>query len=58
MTAPFPSSSPPGFEARSRVEEVTPDTNPTLVWQMDIDGASAYRAYRIPSLYPGMLWTE
>jgi len=29
---------------------------PVTVWQMDIAGQWAYRAYRIPSLYPGVQW--
>jgi arylsulfate sulfotransferase len=49
MSAPFT-----GLE--SQVMEVTQDANPSVVWQMDINGANAYRAYRIPSLYPGVQW--
>ena len=49
MTAPFSNSA-------SRVEEVTQTDNPQLVWQMDITGQNAYRAYRMPSLYPGVTW--
>jgi arylsulfate sulfotransferase len=40
----------------SRVQEVTQDANPQLVWQMDLHGQLAYRAFRIPSLYPGVEW--
>lgn len=40
----------------SRVFEVTRTDNPQVVWQLDITGGNAYRAYRIPSLYPGIVW--
>lgn len=43
----------PGF---SHIEEVTPQTN-QLVWKMDIEGQLAYRGFRIPSLYPGQVWS-
>jgi arylsulfate sulfotransferase len=42
----------------SRVFEVTQTNQPQIVWQMDITGANAYRAYRIPSLYPGVVWRQ
>jgi arylsulfate sulfotransferase len=40
----------------SRVQEVTQDVIPQLVWQMDLQGQLAYRAFRLPSLYPGVEW--
>jgi hypothetical protein len=42
----------------SRVIEVTSGNAPQLVWQMDEQnpGTNYYRAYRIPSLYPGVWW--
>jgi arylsulfate sulfotransferase len=40
----------------SRIQEVTQETVPRLVWQMDVVGQLAYRAFRIPSLYPGVQW--
>jgi len=40
----------------SRVMEVTQTDSPQVVWQMDISGGNAYRAYRVPSLYPGIVW--
>ena len=40
----------------SYVFEVTPVANPTTVWQLHINGTNTYRAYRIPSLYPGVTW--
>jgi len=42
----------------SEVMEVTPDDNPKTVWQLNVTGANAYRAYRIPSLYPGVTWQD
>ena len=36
--------------------EVTPDADPQTIWQMQIKGQYAYRASRIPSLYPGVQW--
>ncbi len=38
------------------VEEVTPQPTPALVWQMKIPGQLPYRAFRLPSLYPGVQW--
>ena len=41
----------------SDIFEVTPDNlNPTTVWHMHVTGANAYRAFRLPSLYPGVQW--
>jgi hypothetical protein len=42
----------------SQVEEVTQDANPQVVWQMAFHPATAtaYRAYRVPSLYNGITW--
>jgi hypothetical protein len=42
--------------AASGVQEVTQDSAPQLVWQMDLKGQLAYRFFRIPSLYPGVEW--
>jgi hypothetical protein len=47
-----------GFAAASRIMEVTQTTNPQTVWQLDVTGENAYWAYRIPSLYPGVTWTQ
>jgi arylsulfate sulfotransferase len=41
---------------RTTVFEVTRQPSPQIVWQMDITGHFAYRAFRIPSLYPGVQW--
>ncbi|MGH9450807.1 MAG: aryl-sulfate sulfotransferase, partial [Terriglobia bacterium] len=38
------------------VFEVTNTTSPQVVWQMNITNQNAYRAFRIPSLYPGVQW--
>jgi len=50
MSAPFPE------DVGSRVLEVTQSKMPQTVWQMDVQGGHAYRAYRIPSLYPDVSW--
>jgi arylsulfate sulfotransferase len=42
----------------SYIQEVTQDQNPQLVWQMTITDQLAYRGFRIPSLYPGIEWTQ
>jgi arylsulfate sulfotransferase len=38
------------------VVEVTPDSPAATVWQMTVTNANAYRAFRMPSLYPGVQW--
>ena len=40
----------------SRVLEVTNSSTPQKVWEMDTSNTNFYRAYRIPSLYPGVSW--
>jgi hypothetical protein len=49
---------PPAPAAASIVREVTQTDDPQVVWQMQIapTNQNAYRAYRIPSLYPGVTW--
>jgi len=42
----------------STIREVTQGQTPQLVWQMNITGQLAYRGFRIPSLYPGIEWTQ
>jgi arylsulfate sulfotransferase len=42
----------------SYVQEVTQQQNPQLIWQMNINGPLAYRAFRIPSLYPAVQWSQ
>jgi len=46
------SSATPG----SQVLEVTGGDNPQPVWQLGVAGESAYRGFRMPSLYPGVQW--
>lgn len=53
MSEPFPDTA-----AASQIMEVTPDSNPQIVWQMVITGENAYRGSRIPSLYPGVTWQK
>lgn len=50
---------PPSTGEGSQVQEVTQTSNPQVVWQMNItpSASTAYRAYRFPSLYPGVDWT-
>jgi arylsulfate sulfotransferase len=40
----------------SRTVEVTDGSSPSVVWEMDTSDSLWYRAYRIPSLYPGVTW--
>jgi hypothetical protein len=42
--------------ALAQVYEVTPTSPAQTVWQMNILGTYAYRAFRLPSLYPGVQW--
>jgi len=53
LNAPFPGTSAPWA---SEVQEVTQTSAPQIVWKMDIAPGNAYRAYRVPSLYPGVTW--
>lgn len=48
---------PPSPNVASEVQEVTQTSPPQLIWKMDIPlPMYAYRAYRVPSLYPGVTW--
>ena len=49
-------SPPPSSDAPSQVVELTNGPNPQVVWRMTVTSGGAYRAYRIPSLYPGVIW--
>ncbi|HZZ38931.1 MAG TPA: aryl-sulfate sulfotransferase [Acidobacteriaceae bacterium] len=40
----------------SQVMEVTNQPTPQTVWTLNVTGSNAYRAYRLPSLYPGVQW--
>jgi len=42
----------------SYIKEMTRDSTPQLVWEMSITDQLAYRGFRIPSLYPGVTWTQ
>jgi arylsulfate sulfotransferase len=42
----------------SQVMEVTHGDGEQIVWQLNLSGENAYRAYRIPSLYPGVSWQD
>lgn len=48
----------PDGNAASEVQEVSQTPTPQVVWEMDIIPVPeyAYRAYRFPSLYPGVAW--
>lgn len=46
----------PGGGNDSLVKEVTDEADPQIVWTLNLSGANAYRAYRLPSLYPGVQW--
>jgi arylsulfate sulfotransferase len=47
----------PGPNVAAYVQEVTQNSNPQVIWQMDIAApAVGYRAYRVPSLYNGVSW--
>ena len=42
----------------STIQEVTQGGSGTLAWKMQINGELAYRGFRIPSLYPGVTWSQ
>jgi hypothetical protein len=42
----------------SYIQEVTPEPNSQLLWQMNVTGQLMYRGFRITSLYPGVVWTQ
>jgi len=48
----------PAGTPASQVMEVTNTANPQTVWQLNLAGINAYRAFRIPSLYPGVAWQK
>lgn len=48
----------PFVNSSSQVEEVTQTDNPQTVWQLNLTGENAYRAFRLPSLYPGVTWQQ
>jgi arylsulfate sulfotransferase len=44
------------YPSGSFVYEVTQASNPQTVWTMHVMGTDLYRAFRIPSFYPGVQW--
>ena len=42
--------------ALGSVYEVTQESTPQTVWNLQVTTTSLYRAFRIPSLYPGVQW--
>jgi arylsulfate sulfotransferase len=42
----------------SYIQEVTRGQTSQVVWQMNVTGQLTYRGFRIPSLYPGVEWTQ
>ena len=55
ILCPQPTAKP---DLASQVEEVTQTPTPQVVWQLAVYPVTlnAYRAYRVPSLYPGVNW--
>ena len=45
-----------GVGIASYVYEVTQQATPQTVWTMHVIGTNLYRAFRIPSFYPGVQW--
>ncbi len=45
-----------GAKSAASIYEVTHDTPPQTVWQLQVTGQFAYRGKRMPSLYPGVQW--
>ena len=41
----------------SYVQEAIPENNYQIIWQMTMEKELAYRAFRVPSLYPGVTWS-
>ena len=44
------------FPGSTEALEVTQESSPQVVWQMNVTGQLSYRMVRIPSLYPGVTW--
>lgn len=50
-----------GESAAAIIREVTPGATPdaaTVVWEMMLPFVQPYRGFRLPSLYPGVQWTQ
>jgi hypothetical protein len=54
----FDNTDPLYVGGNSEIIEVTQTDSPQIVWQMTILGQSAYRGFRLPSLYPGVTWQQ
>jgi arylsulfate sulfotransferase len=55
---PVPIGAPqPPSDVPSQVVELAKGGT-AIVWQMTVQQGGAYRSYRIPSLYPGVVWTD
>lgn len=52
----FDEAQPTTATQTSDVYEVTKTSSPQVVWRMTITDQNAYRAFRVPSLYPGVQW--
>ncbi len=46
----------PSTTPASQISEFTDMENPQSVWNLQLSGSHAYRANRLPSLYPGVQW--
>ena len=40
------------------IQEVTHEATRQLVWQMSVAGQLIYRGFPVPSMYPGVEWTQ
>jgi hypothetical protein len=47
----------PPSDVPSQVLELAPgQSTPVVVWSMKVSPGGTYRSYRVPSLYPGVIW--
>jgi len=52
-------TTPPANDVPSQVVELANGpSGPVIVWQMTVKPGGTYRSYRIPSLYPGVIWSQ
>jgi hypothetical protein len=50
-------TTPPANDVPSQVLELANGpSGPVIVWQMTVKPGGTYRSYRVPSLYPGVIW--
>lgn len=52
----FDLCAPADDPAGARVEEVTQQASPQIIWTMEIHGQNSYRTVHLSSLYPGVQW--